>query len=208
MRSRNRLVKGVGINDVDLPTSTVINGKVVKDRFYLTWTNMLNRCYSPKYHETRPTYAGCTVCDEWLYFSKFKAWMEQQDWEGKHLDKDLLIGGNRIYSPNTCLFVASQVNSSLMLNGVNRGDYPIGCSFNAVGRNYKAECYNGCGRKIYLGYFETPIKAHRAWQGAKISSIDNLKDSQPDFLVKIGLQRIINKIQDDYDNYRETTNFD
>jgi len=36
--------------------------------------------------------------------------MERQDWEGKHLDKDILIPGNKIYSPDRCIFVSSLIN--------------------------------------------------------------------------------------------------
>ena len=72
---------------------------------------MLQRCYSESHLVRQPTYKGCSVCEEWLTFSNFKSWMEQQDWEGKQLDKDLLVYKNKIYSPETCVFVSSVINS-------------------------------------------------------------------------------------------------
>lgn len=35
-------------------------------RQYITWHSMLQRCYSKKYQETRPTYEGCEVCLEFI----------------------------------------------------------------------------------------------------------------------------------------------
>ena len=43
-----------------------INGK--DSPLYITWRNMLSRCYNPKYQETRPSYKGCEVCREWHNF--------------------------------------------------------------------------------------------------------------------------------------------
>lgn len=103
-----RKVQGVGIMDadyiVDVREYWVENGKrksrlVWSCPFHRKWSDMLVRCYSPKRLEYRQSYAGCYVCDEWLTFSNFKSWMEKQDWEGKHLDKDLLQTGSKVYSP-------------------------------------------------------------------------------------------------------------
>ena len=110
------LVCGVGINDADyvvkkFETIGYVDGKrkrklVWTCPYHRAWESMLKRCYSAKYQERQPTYKGCTVSDDWLTFSNFRAWMIAQDWEGKHLDKDLLFEGNKIYSTETCVFVA------------------------------------------------------------------------------------------------------
>ena len=88
-----RLVFGVGINDSDYEVYKyeTINGKrkaTWKCPYYERWVSMLRRCYSPRSLEKYPTYKGCTVCEEWLTFSTFKKWMENQEWEDRHLDKD------------------------------------------------------------------------------------------------------------------------
>ena len=118
---RTRLVCGVGINDADYKVELKrvvgrVNGKPIREidwicPFYYKWRNMLVRGYSRKLKDRHKTYEECYVCEEWLRFSNFKAWMEQQDWEGKQLDKDLLVIGNKLYSPSTCCFVSRQVNS-------------------------------------------------------------------------------------------------
>ena len=105
MVSKPRLIQGVGTNDAnytvkiseDLPR--LPNGKrrrkvVWRCPYYSRWESMLSRVYSKNYHLRRPTYKGCSVCEEWLLFSNFKKWVDEQpcgDWENRHLDKDLLI---------------------------------------------------------------------------------------------------------------------
>lgn len=98
---------GVGILD---GVSTVDAGGVAL-RSYSVWYDMLKRCYSPKWLEKYPTYVGCSVCPEWLYFGDFKQWFDAKYIEGYVLDKDIKIEGNKIYSPNTCLFVPVYYNS-------------------------------------------------------------------------------------------------
>ena len=60
---------------------------------------MLKLCYSPAHHKKYPSYVGCTVCEEWKTFSNFRRWMVTQNFEGRHLDKDLLVKDNLHYSP-------------------------------------------------------------------------------------------------------------
>jgi CRISPR/Cas system-associated endoribonuclease Cas2 len=96
----NKLVCGVGVNDLSYRVHvreyvTKEGGKriqksVFKCKHYAAWTNMLQRCYSEKYLESKPSYIGTSVCNEWLYASEFKKWMEKQDWEGKCLDKPII----------------------------------------------------------------------------------------------------------------------
>lgn len=79
-------------------------------KMYATWKNMLERCYSDELHSRYPTYKGCTVCDEWHNFQNFAEWMVAQDYDGKHLDKDIKVKGNKTYSPETCSFVTCKEN--------------------------------------------------------------------------------------------------
>lgn len=82
-----------------------------KSKFYEVWQGMLQRCYDPKMQERRPTYIGCTVCEDWHNFQNFAKWMSDKDYAGNHLDKDILIDGNKIYSPETCIFVSPYQNA-------------------------------------------------------------------------------------------------
>ncbi len=67
---------------------------------------MLQRCYSESYLNKRPSYRGCSVCEEWKTFSNFMAWMKNKNMENLELEKDILVPGNKLYSPETCVFVS------------------------------------------------------------------------------------------------------
>jgi len=72
---------------------------------------MLERCHSPQMLKKNPTYIGCSVCSEWHDFQVFCEWFYDNYIEGYHLDKDIKVDNNKIYSPETCLFVKAGDNS-------------------------------------------------------------------------------------------------
>lgn len=170
---RNKLVCGVGINDADYVTQ--INRKIDCRQkriwicpFYKTWRSMLQRCYNETQLKRRPSYKDCTVCEEWLTFSNFKKWMEQQDHFDKVLDKDLLFVGNKEYSPTNCLFISKQINMFIIESNNSRGSFPIGVSFDKKNKRFVASCSNPftCTQE-YLGGFTDAQSAHLAWLDKK-----------------------------------------
>lgn len=156
-----KLVAGIGINDADYPIFKTIGGKREICPYYRKWADMLNRAYKLGKH----SYISCEVCDEWLTFSNFKRWMEEQDWEGKQLDKDLL-GDGKLYSPDTCCFIDSKANSFLTTRRAGRGNYPLGVR-RKPGCRFEARVNDGSGRPKSLGYFGCATAAHLAWKAAK-----------------------------------------
>ena len=188
----NKLVCGVGINDLGYRTQlyeevTKNGGKrVMKSvfvcKYYEAWVNMLKRCYSKKYLESRQSYIGKSVCSEWLSATAFKKWMTQQDWRGKCLDKDIIAPRSKLYSPETCAFVLKATNSFVIASDAIRGDYPIGVSlFKRTGK-YIAYCKNlFTGKKEHLGYYSTPEEAHEAWRRRKheLSQLVAATESDP-----------------------------
>jgi hypothetical protein len=167
LRKRNKLVHGVGVNDADY----VIGGRNPDGKqwicpFYKAWSSMLNRAYCPKFHARRPTYIGVSVCEEWHSFMAFRAWMQAQDWEGKHLDKDILCPGNKVYSPENCFFVAPHINTLLNDHAAARGAYPIGASWHNRSKKYQALLAIN-GKQKHLGLFTDSYEAHLAWRKAK-----------------------------------------
>jgi len=86
-----------------------------KVKSYSTWANMLQRCYSKTYHAKKPTYIECYVTEEWLNFQNFAEWFEKnynpEIMERWSLDKDILVKGNKVYSPETCCFVPYEINN-------------------------------------------------------------------------------------------------
>ena len=112
-------------------------------KVYITWKSMLERCYNEKYLEKQPSYKDCEVCEEWLNFQNFAKWYEDNyyeiEGEKMHLDKDILTKGNKIYSPETCIFVPQTINNLLTKSDENRGKLPIGVrEYNCLTGNYRS----------------------------------------------------------------------
>jgi hypothetical protein len=175
-RKKTILVFGVGINDADYAVIQKVNGKKMQCHFYTSWKDMIKRCYSDRYHQDRPTYIGCTVISEWLTFSKFKLWMDNQDWQGKQLDKDILIQHNKIYSPESCIFVTAEINKLLNRLSKKRGLHPMGVSAVANDK-YQSHCstYGNCN---YIGCYETSEEAHEAYKKFKYKHIAEIANQQ------------------------------
>lgn len=176
---RNKLVYGVGVNDADYDVNPTIGGKQLKCSFYSKWAGMLKRCYSEKYKSRNATYNGCYVCSDWLVFSKFKLWMEKQDWQGKELDKDIINKGNYLYSPENCAFVSKLSNSFITDAGARRGSLMIGVYMH--GSYYRASCRNPISnRREYLGLFKSEIEAHLTWKRRKHELACKLSENESD----------------------------
>lgn len=163
------LIFGVGINDAGYTVLSKKKGvKISYCKFYQTWINMLQRCYSEKRHIRNPSYIGCHMAKDWHRFSVFKEWMESQDWQGKHLDKDILFPGNKLYSAETCVFISGRLNKFLCDAGAIRGQWPIGVCWAKREEKFLARCCDPSdGRHLFLGYFDCPTRAHEAWRRAK-----------------------------------------
>lgn len=188
-------VFGVGVNDAEYVTQPTINGKTVVCPFYKRWVNMLERCYSAKLHEKRPTYIGCSVTNEWLTFSKFKFWMEGESWDGKHLDKDLLLLGNKVYGPELCVFIPRHLNNLLNKNESSRGDFPIGVNFDKKSGKFIAFCSVN-GKEANLGKFFTPHDAALAYRKFKSDHVRRIaEDYVSDLKLYNGLIAHANNIE-------------
>ena len=125
--SFKKLLYSVGINDADYDLFWRIDGKRFYCPIYDRWHGMLRRCYSPAWQLRHPSYIGCTVDERWHSFMAFREWvLSQPEWEGLHLDKDLLSPGNKVYSPDTCLFVSQAVNKFLTFQKSTPTLYPPG----------------------------------------------------------------------------------
>jgi len=163
-------VYGYGINDADYIVDQVVSGKREVCPYYSRWTKMMERCYSGKRHEVKPSYRDCSVCDEWLYFSNFKKWMACQDWEGKQLDKDILVPGNRIYSPDACIFVTSEINLLLSAGKKSKSGLPRGVSKDHRSGRYVTHCRTG-RKSAHIGTFTSSLEAAEAYKLAKAEYI-------------------------------------
>lgn len=196
---------GIGINDADYVTKpyVTINGtkKQVMCPYYSKWNSMIMRCYSDKYHIKKPTYIGCTVCNEWLSFMTFRSWMIQQtylDVDGKILvlDKDLLDKYNKIYSPSTCVFVTQAVNSFMNENDANRNeDGLIGASLCTTNKVWKMQCSDPFTQKPIQITCKSQLEAHELYKKTKYDFAVQLAATQTD-------ARISNAILERYNHYK------
>ena len=183
-----RLVQGVGINDGKYPTT--LNGLRTKE--YTLWKGMLERCYSVKYHEARPTYVGCNVSDNFKHYTYFFEWCQNQIGFGNvdfQLDKDLLLKHNKIYSEDNCIFIPKNLNVLLTKSNAARGLLPIGV--NKHGSKFQALC-RGSGKKNYLGLFDTPELAFSAYKTFKEAHIKELAEKYKDTIDPRAYQALLN----------------
>lgn len=156
------LSHGIGVNDFPSPTRGL--------KSYEIWLNMFKRCYAKDRSTRDRTYVGCSVSPEWHYFSEFERWFAVHYVQGFHLDKDILVPGNKVYGPNFCEFIPPELNSLLSDCRRARGELPLGVTADRA--RYKARVsVEHC--PVYLGMFPTPQLAHKAWQKAKAYAISD-----------------------------------
>lgn len=191
LSQRNPLC-GVGINDAAYVVQPVVFGKKLVCPIYARWSDMITRCYSTRFKNRNKTYKDCAVCDEWLTFSTFSGWMITQDWRGKELDKDVLVQGNKIYSPETCLFVSKEVNSLLIKNRSSRGDLMIGVCFDRSTGKYMAFS-RMAGKFKNLGRFDSELDAHNAYKEFKYYLISEVASRQDEKIKEALLKHVIHE---------------
>lgn len=105
------MIHNIGI--VDVP-----NGS--QHPLYTRWQSMISRCYNPNDINYK-TYGkrGCTVDKHWHKLSNYIEDISKKEnydkllsnGKGWHVDKDVLIKGNKIYSNETTLIISAEDNS-------------------------------------------------------------------------------------------------
>lgn len=165
MGRKKSIVFGCGYNTLD-EVLTSYGGKHTFE--HRTWCNMLKRCYSDKESCKNKTYVDKYVCDEWLDYKNFYHWIisyryREDNWQ---LDKDLLLKGNKVYSPDTCVFLPSRLNASLLKCDATRGGLPIGVHFDKARQRYKATCCNEFGKQ-WQKRFDTVEEAFISYKAEK-----------------------------------------
>ena len=159
-------VYNVGILGSKYPSK--VNGRNTKE--YDLWHSMLQRCYSDNSKKKRPTYEGCECSENFKSYEYFYEWCHGQigfGVEGWHLDKDLLVKGNKVYSEDSCVFLPSEINSLLTKRTASRGEYLIGVSWYSKSKTFIAQVNKNKGKPEHLGYFKTEIEAFNAYKKAK-----------------------------------------
>lgn len=202
---KDRKMCGRGVNDLKdkIPMYQSINGKNVPEPHYATWKALFQRCYgdNSKYH------TDCEVAEDWWLLSEFWRWMDTQEWKRDDrkftLDKDLKIPGNRIYSPETCMFVPQQINTLFAIREAARGDLPLGVTLRKDTNKYLVHCHQD-GKIVHGGYFNDPQAAHKVWQEMKLEEMKLQAIKNKDEIWLFAIERAIAILEDDLKNDKET----
>lgn len=157
------VVYGVGF----IGDGSAKSGGRSKSKAYIKWTSMLERCYSEG--DSYPWYKDCSVCKEWHNFQNFSKWFDDNypdDGGDYHLDKDIKISGNKVYSPSSCSFVSRSENISDSNVRGNSKEYefknPKGIIFKV--HNLAMFCRDNdltdsCMNSLYHGR----VNSHKVW---------------------------------------------
>jgi len=144
-------------------------------KYYQVWSSMIKRAYSGSH----PSYKNVTVCEDWHNFQNFVSWISNK-WNTEymdktwHLDKDILIKSNKIYSTETCCFVPSEINSLIIRCDKSRGDLPIGVSLKRGAFVAQINKFNSI--RTHIGSFQTPMEAFQAYKIEKEKYIKEMAD--------------------------------
>lgn len=153
----------------------------IKKKPYNRWFKMLQRCYDEDFKKEHPTYNNCYVCDEWLCYENFEKWWNEHyyELEGEwvELDKDILIKGNKVYSPETCVFVPKAINI-LFKKHKKESNLPLGVYFHRG--KYTSQLNEDSRKRKWLGDFNTPEEAFYAYKEAKEKEIKRVADLYKD----------------------------
>lgn len=159
----------------------------------LSWRNMLHRCYSERVQLVSPTYIGCKVSEKWLNFQNFAEWFENYPnrQKGWHVDKDILIPGNKIYSEDTCCLVPQAINKLLLKADSVRGKYPIGVCFDKSSGTLMVQVSDGKG-SIKLKGFQDEDTAFLKYKEIKREVIRKQAEKYKDVLQENVYNALIN----------------
>lgn len=155
------IIFGFGVNDFH--TSVMSSDTPLVRSIYMKWYLMISRCYSSRRGNSwgnTDRYSGCSVCIEWSRFSAFYSWAKDKYYDGCELDKDLLVLGNKVYSPETCCFIDRCINNFIRITHAGHYDTHLG--------KYRAVCNNPfSGKRESLGLFSSKEEAEFAWRKRK-----------------------------------------
>lgn len=132
---------------------------------YVDWISMLKRCYKSK--ESSTSYKDKSVVDDWHNFQVFAEWATAQinfGRDGWDLEKDLLVKNNRIYSPQTCVYLPREINSFIKRKNFNGLPLGVDIDYHYNGSPYYRTQAREDGRTVCLGRFDNLEEAFTAYK--------------------------------------------
>lgn len=155
---------------------TWLNGTI--HPFYDQWKGVHRRCKETNNPKNK-AYAGCYVCDKWNDYDNYFEWAKENyyklDDEMMCLDKDILVKGNKIYSPTTCIFVPRVINQLFESSKGSRGNLPLGVTLYKHSGKYGSRVRID-GKTRFIGTFSTVEEAFCAYKNTKELYIKNIAD--------------------------------
>lgn len=165
--------------------------------YYDAWRGALRRSYDDKFQTKFPLYLGCSVDPRWHNYQRFGEWSDQQVFEkGYKLDKDLLVYGNKVYGPDTCVYLPNELNCIISDQWRPNRGLPKGVSLTANPKARKKRFVASLQRKTTnnanLGYFETPEEAFEVYKYEKEKYIKERAMFWRDKISKIAYEGLMN----------------
>lgn len=154
-----------------------------RSKSFNDWKSMLQRAYSTDYHNKYPTYKDTTVCDEWHNFQTFAKWHEKNYIDGYHLDKDILSTDQKIYSPQTCVYIPKELNAFMInIEKRNKNDL-FGITFNKKNKKWDAQINDvNSSKKLHIGSFINKEEALKAYKLKRIEFANIWKERMKNIL--------------------------
>lgn len=176
---------GVGVNDWLYSCHKYVDGKKVAIKEYVLWKGVIERCYSRKLINNRPTYESVKCDPSWLSMTNFIndvscfVGYDKAFTDGWELDKDILSPEEKVYSKETCCFVPPRINTVLLSNSRSNNGLPVGVSLIKKSGKFQARCRLD-GVERHLGVFDTPEEASVAYKQYKKLELLRLADVYKD----------------------------
>ena len=160
---------------------------------YEDWNSMLKRCY--KSEESKKSYADKSVIEEWHCFQDFAAWATKQPNFGRDkwdLEKDLLVKNNKVYGPETCVYLPREINSFIKRKSFNGLPLGVDIAYNYDGTPYYRTQAREDGKNINLGRFYNVEEAFMAYKVHKEALAKKLADKWKDEIPEVAYKSLYN----------------
>ena len=174
----HRSVQGVGYLG-EGPHKAYITGKKYSTE-YKIWVDMLTRTYT---NVKGIAYECARVCEDWHNFQNFAGWCKNQKFFGLvdyELDKDIIVRGNNLYSPEYCTFVPGFINRLVINRSNYRGKFKIGVFLNLNAKKKYTSSISIEGKRVQLGTFYDEREAYLAYKSAKEDHIKTVAQENKD----------------------------
>lgn len=147
--------------------------KLLRRKLSVRWYHLKHRCYNPDYIDYKYYGAlGVKMCDRWLDKENFiedcltlAGYDESGILNGSlHLDKDSLVKGNKMYSPDLCIFIPHMENNKHKPNQMREfeGIDPQGVKYVGYNQSDFAKQHN-LRQSSIADCLRGRLKTHKKW---------------------------------------------